>query len=95
MTADGSAAPDRVGAPTWSRWSEIPAVVGHRPHLVRTLSVALVVGTILFLINQLDVVMAGEATTRTWVKAATTYAVPFVVANYGVLTGTHRPGGEP
>jgi hypothetical protein len=75
---------------TWSRWTEAPAIVVHRDHLGRTISVALVVGTILFLINQLDVVMAGDATTRTWIKAATTYVVPFLVANYGVLTATRR-----
>ena len=50
------------------------------------------VGTLLFVINQLDVVMSGDATPRTWVKAASTYVVPFCVANYGVLTATrHRP----
>lgn len=80
-----------VTAPTWSRLSEAPAVVLHRAHLVRTLSVALIVGTVLFVINQLDVVMAGDATTRTWVKAGTTYVVPFLVANYGVLTASRLP----
>ncbi len=67
-------------------------MVCHRGHLVRTVTVALVVGTLLFVINQLDVVMSGDATPRTWVKAASTYVVPFCVANYGVLTATrHRP----
>ncbi len=82
--------PQEAAAPTWARWSEAPAVVAHRGHLVRTVTVALVVGTILFIINQLDVVMAGDATVRTWVKTVTTYLVPFFVANYGVLTGARR-----
>jgi hypothetical protein len=76
---------------TWSKFSECAGVVCHRPHLARTVSVALIVGTILFCINQLDVVMAGNATTTTWVKSATTFIVPFCVANYGVLTATRRP----
>lgn len=81
----------RVGElPTWAHLSEAPAVVCHRHHLVRTISVALVVGTLLFAINQLDVVMAGNATAATWLKVASTYLVPFCVANYGVLTGTRR-----
>jgi hypothetical protein len=79
---------------TWTTASEIPGVVGHRPHLVRTIAVALVVGTILFSINQLDVVLSGEATAMTWVKSATTYLVPFCVANFGLLTASRRPQGS-
>lgn len=50
----------------------------------------MVVGTVLFVINQLDVVLSGKATTTTWVKSAVTYLVPFIVSNLGVLTGTKR-----
>jgi hypothetical protein len=38
-------------------------VVLYRPHLRKTVTIALVVGTILFSINQLDVVLRGDATT--------------------------------
>ena len=75
---------------TWNTLAEVTQVICYRHHLVRTVSVALVVGTVLFCINQLDVVLAGEATTTTWVKAVATYLVPFCVANFGVLTGTRR-----
>lgn len=78
------------GTPTWSRWIDAPAVVLHRRNLLRTVTVSLVVGSILFVINQLDVVLAGDATLRTWIKTAITYVVPFLVANYGVLTATRR-----
>lgn len=64
-----------------------------RPHLRRTAAVALVVGTILCAINQLDVLLAGQATGITWLKIALTYLVPFLVANYGIVTasrGTSR-----
>lgn len=81
-----------IGPPTWATAGDIPRVVFNRRSLTRTISVALVVGTVLFAINQLDVVMSGKATAGTWIKAATTYLVPFFVANYGVLTATHRPG---
>ncbi len=77
--------------PTWSRWPQAPAVVLHRAHLKRTLLIALVVGTVLFCINQLDVVIHGGATRVVWLKAALTYAVPFVVSNLGVLTASRRP----
>ena len=48
-------------------------------------------GTILFVINQLDVVLRGDATAVVWVKAAVTYLVPFCVANTGVLVASRRP----
>lgn len=53
---------------------------------------AFVVGTILFAINQLDVVLAGQATTGTWIKIGVTYLVPFCVANVGILIASHRRG---
>ncbi|MGH9176965.1 MAG: nitrate/nitrite transporter NrtS [Acidimicrobiales bacterium] len=76
--------------PTWATWAEACGVVVHRPHLRATIPIALLVGTVLFAINQLDVVLAGDATTATWVKAGATYGVPFVVANLGILTATRR-----
>jgi hypothetical protein len=56
-------------------------------HLRRTLKIALVVGTILTLINQLDVIVGGDATTITWVKTGMNYCVPFIVSNLGLLAG--------
>jgi hypothetical protein len=76
--------------PTWSAWSEVPRVVLHRPHLRKTIQIALVVGTVLFGINQLDVVWSGRANAVVWVKIALTYCVPFVVSNIGVLIGSRR-----
>jgi hypothetical protein len=48
------------------------------------------VGTILFAINQLNVVIDGQATGVTWIKAGVTYLVPFAVANVGILIATRR-----
>ncbi len=93
----GSRVMDRQGtmsspdpAPTWATPSEIPGVVLHRPHLKRTLITALVVGSVLFAINQADVVMKGDATAVTWLKTGLTYLVPFVVSNLGVLFASKR-----
>ncbi len=63
------------------------SIVFRAPNLRRTLAVALLVGTVLLAINQLDVVVAGRATPATWVKIALTYLVPFCVANYGLVVG--------
>jgi hypothetical protein len=87
----GVAGTDR---PTWSTWREAVRVVSYPPHLQRTVTIALIVGTILFAINQLDVVIRGDATTTiVWAKVAITYLVPFAVANAGILIASraNRP----
>lgn len=75
---------------TWRSPKEALSVVAHRPHLRKTITIALVVGTILFCINQLDVVVHGDATAAVWIKTAVTYLVPFCVSNFGVLVGSRR-----
>jgi hypothetical protein len=77
--------------PTWQRLAECPRCIAYRPHLTRTVLTALVVGTVLFAINQLDIVLAGQATASTWIKIGATYLVPFCVANYGLLIACRRP----
>ena len=76
--------------PTWATWREALAVVRYRPHLLKTIRVALIVGTIIFAINQLDVVLRHKATLATYLKCAVTYLVPFCVSNYGILVATRR-----
>lgn len=76
--------------PSWSTLHEALVVVIYPPHLRRTTLTALIVGTVLFAINQLDVVVNGHADWITWVKGLVTYCVPFAVANAGILIATHR-----
>ena len=76
--------------PSWATWREAVAVVLYRPHLRKTILTALIVGTVIFSINQLDVVLEHKATIGTYVKSSLTYLVPFCVSNYGILVGTHR-----
>lgn len=79
-------------APTWATWREAVRVVACRRHLRTTIRIALVVGTILFAINQLDVVLRGDAGPIVWVKVVVTYLVPFAVCNLGILAATRRAG---
>jgi hypothetical protein len=51
----------------------------------RALAVAGVVGTILFAINQLDVVVSGQVTGLVLTKIALTYLVPYSVSTYSAL----------
>ena len=82
-----------MAAPTWTTYGEIARVVLHRAYLGKTIRIAIVVGTILFCINQLDVVLAGRATPLVWMKIGVTYLVPFVVSNVGLLVGARREPG--
>lgn len=77
--------------PSWTTPAQALRVVAYRPHLRGTVRIALTVGTALFVINQLDVVLRGNATTVTWLKGLITYLVPFTVSNLGILTATRSP----
>lgn len=76
--------------PTWSTWHEIFRVIKYPPYLKKTVRIALIVGSVLFLINHLDEVVRGQATFTVWLKGAATYLVPFCVANMGVLVAARR-----
>ena len=51
----------------------------------RALRVALVVGVVLFAINQLDVVLRGDISPVVIVKSVLTFAVPYLVSTYSAL----------
>jgi hypothetical protein len=51
----------------------------------RAIRVALVVGLVLFVINQLDVVMRGGLDLVVAAKIALTFAVPYSVSTYSAL----------
>ena len=86
--------PPSGGPPAWTTWREAVGVVCYRPYLRETATIALVVGTVLFGINQLDVVLRGDATTLVWVKSAITYVVPWCVSNAGVLAASRVRGPD-
>ena len=86
--------PSRRARPTWDRVSEIPGVCLDRRNLSQSVGAAALVGTILFLINQADVVFGGQATATTWIKISLSYLVPFFVFNYGIVVGSRTSGSR-
>jgi hypothetical protein len=68
-------------------WRAALAYVLRREHLRRTVRIALVVGIVLTTVNQLDVIVRGDATAITWIKCGTNFVVPFIVSNLGLLSG--------
>ena len=81
--------------PTWTNWREAFRVVLYPPHLKKTSLIALAVGSVIFAINHLDLVLRGEATAVVWAKGALTCLVPFCVSNLGILVATRRQAGPP
>jgi hypothetical protein len=75
---------------TWSTWREALSIVFFPSNLKKTIRIALIVGIILFTINQLDVVLKGKATPFVWFKIGLTFVVPFCVSNLGILVATKR-----
>jgi hypothetical protein len=65
-------------------------VLTFRPHLKKTLGIAILVGTVFFAMNQLPAVLAGQVTLVVVLKAAMGYVVPFCVSNYGVLAASRE-----
>lgn len=63
-------------------------------HLRRTSRIALVVGTLLTLVNQGALILDGDATTVTWLRCAANFLIPLVVSNLGLLGG-RDPGTPP
>ena len=64
--------------------------IRHRPMVRRSLIVALVVGSILTLLNQGDVLFSGSWNGALYWKVPLTYCVPFCVATYGALSISRR-----
>jgi hypothetical protein len=63
-------------------------VITFGPNLRKTLSIALLIGTGFFSMNQLAAVLAGQVTLVVGLKAALAYIVPICVSNYGILAAS-------
>jgi hypothetical protein len=88
--------PARLGrpSPVPPSWTTAGQAVGLfcRGATLRTAApVAIVVGTVLSLVNQLHVIVEGDATWVTWVRVAVNYTVPYVVASIGFLWACRAP----
>ena len=80
-----SDAPSEDAAPTLKCFA---CALRHGPMLKRSIIAALVVGTILTLLNQGDVLLSGSWINALYWKIPLTYCVPFTVATYGALSNS-------
>lgn len=51
----------------------------------RAFKVALIVGTLLALINHVDAVIAGSFTTKNFIQVLLSYLVPYLVSTYSAV----------
>ena len=68
----------------------VPCAIRHRPLVRRSFIVSLIVGSILTLLNQGDIIFAGNWMGAMYWKIPITYCVPFCVATYGALSNGRR-----
>jgi len=74
-----------VQVPPWrSPWEAI-VLIARGVTFHTAVRVALVVGTILTVVNQGSVMVGGDSTLATWIRVAINYLVPYVVSSIGYL----------
>jgi hypothetical protein len=69
----------------WSRRREAVGLILTGTTFATASRVAAVVGTLLTVVNQAEVILGGETTWATAVRVASNYLIPYVVASIGYL----------
>ena len=75
-----------------NRWMQ---VARRREVVRRSLRVAVLVGTILVLINHGDRIVSGAATPSDWLKMGLTYLVPYAVSTWASVSAILGATGGP
>jgi hypothetical protein len=78
---------------TWGTWGELVGVISAPANLRKSITIALVIGTLFVAMNQLEVILSGGATFVVWLKVGLTYLTPLCVSNLGILSATYRRAG--
>jgi hypothetical protein len=79
-----------VERPVWTRPVEAVALVLRGRTARVAVPVAAVVGTVISVVNQADVLINGQASGITWVRIAVNYLVPYIVASVAYLSACRR-----
>lgn len=90
--SDSESAPASTD-PTWRNAREAVRLASRPTTLRKTLVIAAIVGTLLSVVNQGDVIVRGDADSIMWMRIAVNYMVPFVVSTAGFLSACRAPRG--
>lgn len=88
--AEASAPGSSPASVSWGTHREGVALWFSPRTLRRTIRIALIVGTLLSLINQGHLIAAGDTTLGTWLRVAANYLIPWVVSSVGFLSASRR-----
>lgn len=80
---------------SWTRRREAVVLIARGVTFHTASRVALVVGTLLTVVNQGEVFLHAEQTAGTWVRVGFNYAIPYVVASVGYLAPLRRLPSAP
>ena len=81
-----------ASVPSWTTWREAFVVVRQPAHLKKTITIAVVIGSIFVAVNQLPLILSGHADGVVFAKALLTYLTPLCVSNYSILVATRNRG---
>lgn len=79
----------------WSTWRQAAWLVVCGRTRRPALRIALLVGTLLSLINQGGVLLDGDAGWATVVRIASNYAIPYLVSSIALLSACRVPADQP
>lgn len=80
---------------SWGTWPQACWLILRGQTRRPALPVALVVGTLLTVVNQLDVILSGTLSLQLAVRVAANYAIPYVVSSVGFLNAFRRCRSAP
>jgi hypothetical protein len=84
-----------MSTPPPDMWTSIVVHLRSRTAMVACARIALVVGTILTAINQLDTFVGSHYSAWIWAKVAGNYIVPFSVSSLGYITAARHGRRSP
>jgi hypothetical protein len=85
----------RQSVPAWSTSIDACRLILRGVTFHTCIRVALVVGTVLTLVNQGSVIAGGDSPAVTWVRVGVNYLVPFLVSSVGYLAPFRDRGEAP
>ncbi|MFI7673202.1 nitrate/nitrite transporter NrtS [Actinophytocola sp. NPDC049390] len=83
-----------MARPVWSRPTDAVVLVLRGRTARVAVPVAAVVGTVISVVNQAGVIVAGDMTGMTWVRIVVNYVVPYIVASVAYLSACRNARKE-